>query len=153
MELMPREDNKFSSEEDVICKENTKARMVSHAPRWSCSCKGTRYPDAKLRRERTETRFNSSRWESNFNGRLSPWTSETRLKEDLNDTERRSRSMESSAIYAGKGLSEPMRPAMDILGKYVAIAAENGEKSKDWEVALCQPARQTLLAMLSSGTL
>lgn len=61
-----------SSAVEVMNKERMKYLIESHAPRPVASCSGTRYPDPKLIRDRSESRLSSERGEGKFNGNERP---------------------------------------------------------------------------------
>lgn len=58
---------------DEMYMENTRARIVSNAPRPVASCNGTRYPEAKFNRDRMERTLSSARVEGKESGRAIPW--------------------------------------------------------------------------------
>ena len=73
-------------------KEKHKALMLSQAPLPVCSCRGTRYPEPKLSKARTDRKLISEAREGNCKGKASPCAFETLLKLSTNagDSSRRS---------------------------------------------------------------
>lgn len=72
--------------------------MLSYAPRPVSWCRGTRYPEAKLRRERTERKFNSERGVGNLKGKAYPCEDARRLKVVVKAGERINRLIDDVSI-------------------------------------------------------